>query len=114
MLGFEDHKAAIIASNWITPKKVRTFNAVCTEGIISGDFITQEVHIDEAERTITPRRTGALLEPLTLELKSFIGALRGRADESLISATEATNVTKVAESAILSSKTGSPIYLELK
>jgi UDP-N-acetylglucosamine 3-dehydrogenase len=114
MLGFEDHKAAIIASNWITPKKVRTFNAVCTEGIISGDFITQEIHIDEAERTITPRRTGALLEPLTLELKSFIGALRGTVDESLISATDATNVTKVAESAILSSKTGSPIYLELK
>src|ERR687896_731443 len=114
MLGFEDHKAAIIASNWITPKKVRTFNAVCTEGIISGDFITQEIHIDEAERTITPRRTGALLEPLTLELKSFIGALQGKADESLISATDATNVTKVAESAILSSKTGSPIYLELK
>jgi UDP-N-acetylglucosamine 3-dehydrogenase len=114
MLGFEDHKAAIIASNWITPKKVRTFNAVCTEGIISGDFITQEIHIDEAERTITPRRTGALLEPLTLELKSFIDALRGNADESLISATDATNVTKVAESAILSSKTGSPIYLELK
>ena len=114
MLGFEDHKAAIIASNWITPKKVRTFNAVCTEGIISGDFITQEIHIDEAERTITPRRTGALLEPLTLELKSFIGALRGNADESLISAKDATNVTKVAESAILSSKTGSPIYLELK
>jgi predicted dehydrogenase len=55
-----------------------------------------------------------LLEPLTLELKSFMGALRGNADESLSSATDATNVTKVAESAILSSKTGSPIYLELK
>jgi UDP-N-acetylglucosamine 3-dehydrogenase len=114
MLGFEDQKVAIIASNWITPKKVRTFNAVCTEGIISGDFITQEIRIDEAQQTITPRRSGNLLEPLTLELKSFIGALQGKIDESLISATDATYVTKVAESAILSSKTGSPIYLELK
>jgi UDP-N-acetylglucosamine 3-dehydrogenase len=114
MLGFEDQKVAIIASNWITPKKVRTFNAVCTEGIISGDFITQELHIDEAERTVTPRRKGNLLEPLALELKSFIGALQGKTDESLISASDATNVTRVAESAILSSKTGSPIYLELK
>jgi UDP-N-acetylglucosamine 3-dehydrogenase len=114
MLGFEDQKVAIIASNWITPKKVRTFNAVCTEGIISGDFITQELHIDEAERTVTPRRKGNLLEPLALELKSFIGALQGKTDESLISAPDATNVTRVAESAILSSKTGSPIYLELK
>ncbi|MDQ3840211.1 MAG: Gfo/Idh/MocA family oxidoreductase [Thermoproteota archaeon] len=114
MLGFEDHKVAIIASNWITPKKVRTFNAVCTEGIISGDFITQEICIDEAEQTITPRRAGNLLEPLSLELNSFIGAIQGKIEESLISATDATNVTKVAESAILSSKTGSPVYLELK
>jgi UDP-N-acetylglucosamine 3-dehydrogenase len=114
MLGFEDQKVAIIASNWITPKKVRTFNAVCTEGIISGDFITQDLHIDEAERTVTPRRKGNLVEPLALELKSFIGALQGKTDESLISAPDAANVTRVAESAILSSKTGSPIYLELK
>jgi predicted dehydrogenase len=114
MLGFEDQKVAIIASNWITPKKVRTFNAVCTEGIVSGDFITQEIRIDEATRTVTPRRDKQLVEPLTLELKSFIDAIQGKTDESLISASEASNVTKVAEAAILSSKTGSPIYLELK
>src|SRR5919199_4573631 len=42
MLGFSDHKVAIIASNWITPKKVRRFSAVCMDGIITGDFITQE------------------------------------------------------------------------
>jgi UDP-N-acetylglucosamine 3-dehydrogenase len=47
-------------------------------------------------------------------LRSFIGSIRGKTDEFLISATDATNVTKVAEAAILSSKTGSPIYLELK
>jgi len=114
MLGFEDQKVAIIASNWITPKRVRTFNAVCTEGIISGDFITQEIRIDEETRTITPRRKNQLIEPLTLELKSFIDAIQGKADGSLVSASEATNVTRVAEAAILSSKTGSPIYLELK
>ncbi len=114
MMGFEDHKVAIIASNWITPKKVRTFNAVCTEGIVSGDFITQEIKIDEATRTVTPRRDRQLTEPLMLELKSFISAICGETGESLISALEATYVTKVAEAAILSNRTGSPIYLELK
>jgi UDP-N-acetylglucosamine 3-dehydrogenase len=49
-----------------------------------------------------------------LELRSFISAIQGKTDQPLISATDATNVTKVAEAAILSSKTGSPIYLELK
>src|SRR5262249_32006980 len=49
MLGFGGQKVAIIASNWLTPKKVRTFSAVCTDGIISGDFITQEIKIDHAD-----------------------------------------------------------------
>jgi len=46
MLGFKDNKVAIISSNWITPTRVRNFKAVCTEGIISSDFISQEVKIE--------------------------------------------------------------------
>ena len=101
---------AIIASNWLTPKKVRTFSAVCTDGIISGDFITQEIRIDHADATIVPRRS--VQEPLTLELDNFIQAIQGKS-ELLVSGTDATNVTRVAEAAILSSNTGSPVYLEL-
>ncbi|HKZ61067.1 MAG TPA: Gfo/Idh/MocA family oxidoreductase [Nitrososphaera sp.] len=111
MLGFEGHKVAIIASNWLTPKKVRTFSAVCTDGIISGDFLTQEIRIDHADATITPRRQ--FQEPLTLELKNFIEAIEGKA-KIVVTAADATNVTRVAESAILSSNTGSPVYLDLK
>jgi UDP-N-acetylglucosamine 3-dehydrogenase len=111
MLGFERQKVAIIASNWLTPKKVRTFSAVCTDGIISGDFMTQEIKIDHAEATDIPRRQ--FQEPLTLELKNFIEAVEGRSN-SLVSATDATNVTRVAEAALLSSNTGSPVHLDLK
>ena len=113
MLGFDEQKVAIIASNWITPKKVRRFSAVCTDGIITGDFITQEIKIDQAEATITPRRQ-KFQEPLTLELKGFLDALNGKISSSFISAIDATNVTKVAEAALLSSNTGSPVYLDLK
>jgi UDP-N-acetylglucosamine 3-dehydrogenase len=111
MLGFEGQKVAIIASNWLTPKKVRTFSAVCTDGIISGDFLTQEIRIDHAEATIVPRRK--FQEPLTLELKNFVESIEGKA-KIVVTATDATNVTKVAEAAILSSNTGSPVYLDLK
>ncbi len=69
MLGFENQKVAIIASNWITPKKVRRFSAVCSEGIITGDFITQEIKIDDENKTLILRRQ--FQEPLTLELKIF-------------------------------------------
>jgi UDP-N-acetylglucosamine 3-dehydrogenase len=113
MLGFSDHKVAIIASNWITPKKVRRFSAVCMDGIITGDFITQEIKIDEEGSTIIPRRQ-KFQEPLTLELKSFLDAIDGKLSKQFVSATDATNVTKVAEAALLSSNTGSPIYLDLK
>jgi UDP-N-acetylglucosamine 3-dehydrogenase len=111
MLGFEGQKVAIIASNWITPKKVRTFSAVCTDGIITGDFLTQEIRIDHAEATIMPRKQ--FQEPLTLELKNFMEAIEGKA-KIVVTAADATNVTRVAEAAILSSNTGSPVYLDLK
>ena len=111
MLGFEKQKVSIIASNWLTPKKVRSFSAVCTDGIISGDFLTQEIKIDHAEATIIPRRQ--FQEPLTLELRNFTEAIEGKSS-LLVSAEDATNVTKVAEAALLSSDTGSPVYLELK
>ncbi len=111
MLGFEGQKVAVIASNWLTPKKVRTFSAVCTDGIITGDFLTQEIRIDHADATIAPRRQ--FQEPLTLELKNFIDAIEGKS-KIVVTAADATNVTRVAEAAILSSNTGSPVYLDLK
>jgi UDP-N-acetylglucosamine 3-dehydrogenase len=111
MLGFEEQKVAIIASNWLTPKKIRTFSAVCTDGIITGDFLTQEIKIDHADATIVPRRQ--FQEPLTLELTNFVEAIEGKGT-IVVTAADATNVTRVAEAAILSSDTGSPVYLDLK
>lgn len=111
MLGFEGQKVAVIASNWLTPKKVRTFSAVCTDGIISGDFITQEIRIDSSDTTVMPRIP--FEEPLVLELANFVDSVAGR-QKILVSPNEAANVTRVAEAALLSSNTGSPIYLNLK
>ncbi|HEY6883651.1 MAG TPA: Gfo/Idh/MocA family oxidoreductase [Nitrososphaeraceae archaeon] len=113
MLGFNDQRVAIIASNWITPQRVRRFSAVCTDGIIMGDFISQEIKIDHGEATIIPRRQ-QFQEPLTLELKNFLDAILGKISGPVVSAADATNVTKVAEAALLSNNTGSPVYLDLK
>jgi UDP-N-acetylglucosamine 3-dehydrogenase len=110
MLGFQNQKVAIIASNWITPKKVRRFSAVCSEGIITGDFITQEIKIDDENKTLIPRRT--FEEPLTLELENFLKALSGKITKFLVTPEEASAVTKIAEAALISSNTGAPIYLE--
>jgi UDP-N-acetylglucosamine 3-dehydrogenase len=111
MLGYKDDKIAVISSNWITPKKVRTFSAVCIDAIITSDFISQQVKIEKKEETENLRMEK--LEPLLLEIQSFLGAVEGK-NELVVKSQEAVNVTKIAEAALLSSQKGIPIYLDLK
>ncbi|MCV0412008.1 Gfo/Idh/MocA family oxidoreductase [Nitrosarchaeum sp.] len=111
MLGYKNDKVAIISSNWITPKRVRTFTAVCTDAIITSDFISQEIKIEKKEETEIPRNDKQ--EPLLLEIQSFLGAIEGK-NNLVVSSQQAVNVTKIAEAALLSSQKGMPIYLELK
>jgi len=111
MLGYKDDKVAIISSNWITPKKVRKFNAVCTDAIISSDFITQEIIVEKSDESETIQNEKQ--EPLLLEIQSFLGTIEGK-NEQVVKSGEAVNVTKIAEAALLSSQKGIPIYLDLK
>lgn len=111
MLGYKNDKVAIISSNWITPKRVRTFTAVCTDAIITSDFISQEIKIEKKEETEIPRNDKQ--EPLLLEIQSFLGAVEGK-NNLVVSSQQAVNVTKIAEAALLSSQKGIPIYLDLK
>ena len=110
-LGFKDNKTATISSNWITPIRVRNFNAVCTEARIFSDFITQEIRIETDNCTENPKNEKA--EPLSLEIKNFIDAIEGKND-LVVKPEQAVNVTKVAEAALLSSQRGTPIYLDLR
>ncbi len=111
MLGYKNNKVAMISSNWITPKRVRTFTAVCTDAVITSDFISQQVKIEKKEETEIPRNEKQ--EPLLLEIQSFLGAIEGK-NEHIVTPQDAVNVTKIAESALLSSQKGMPIYLDLK
>jgi len=110
-LGFKDNKTATISSNWITPIRVRNFNAVCTEARIFSDFITQEIRIETDNGTENPKNVKA--EPLSLEIKNFLDSIEGKND-LLVKPEQAVNVTKIAEAALLSSQRGTPIYLDLR
>ncbi|MBM2818660.1 MAG: oxidoreductase protein [Nitrosarchaeum sp.] len=111
MLGYKNDRSAIIISNWITPKRVRIFSAVCTDAVITSDFISQEVKIEKKEETEIPRNEKQ--EPLLLEIQNFLGAIEGK-NNLVVKSQEAVNVTKIAEAALLSSQKGIPIYLDLK
>ena len=110
-LGFKDNKTATISSNWITPIRVRNFNAVCTEARIFSDFITQEIRIETDNGTENPKNEK--VEPLSLEIKNFLDAVECKND-LLVKPEQAVNVTKIAEAALLSSQRGTPIYLDLR
>jgi UDP-N-acetylglucosamine 3-dehydrogenase len=110
ILGFDEKKTAFIASNWVTPKRVRRLTTVCTGGIVTIDFITQEVQIDDDKGTTIPRREWR--EPLLLEMQHFIECIKGK-QKPIVTARDAINNTKIAEAALISSKHGVPIYLEL-
>ncbi len=111
MLGYKNDRTAIISSNWITLKKQRKLSAVCTDAIISADFISQEIVIekDDKPETIQSKKQ----EPLLLEIQSFLGAINGN-DTQIVKPQEAVNITRIAEAALLSSQKGVPIYLDLK
>ena len=111
MLGFQDNKTATISSNWITPTRVRNFNAVCTEARIFSNFITQEIRIETDNGTETPKNEKT--EPLSLEIRNFLDSIEGK-NELTVKPEQAVNVTKIAEAALLSSKKGTPIYLDLR
>ena len=110
ILGFGDQKTAFIASNWITPKKVRQVIAVCSNGIATVDFITQELKIDDENGTSVPKNRWK--EPLLMEMKNFIGCIEKK-HRPMVTSRDAINTTKIAEAALTSSKTGTPIYLKL-
>ena len=111
MLGFKDSRVAIISSNWITPTRVRKFNAVFGDAIITSDFISQEIKIETGKGTEIPRKE--VEEPLLLEIKNFLAACEGK-EQPVVKPEDAVNTTKIAEAALLSSQKGTPIYLDLK
>lgn len=110
MLGFKEDRSAIISSNWITPTRVRKFNTVLEDAIISSDYITQEVKIETNNKTEIPRKE--YKEPLLSEIESFLGAIEGKND-LVVKPQDALNTTKIAEAALLSSQKGFPVYLDL-
>lgn len=110
ILGFDSQKTAFIASNWITPKRVRQLTTVCSDGVATINFITQEIQIDDSTGTTISKKP--YKEPLKIELKHFIDCIDHN-KEPLISAKDASNVTKIAEAALISSKSGAPIYMNL-
>jgi len=108
LLGFSGQKTAFLVTNWITPNRVRTLSAVFSGGVVDVDFVTQQTSIHEGMTTVVPTRP--YQEPLMLELKEFVAALREKR-QPLVTGKDGLDVTRVAEAVLASSSSGAPIYL---
>lgn len=108
MLGFSGDRTAFITTNWVTPKRVRELEAVFTKGVVTVDFITQEMQIHEESETKVPQHT--VQEPLTVELREYITAIQQKRP-ALVTGRDGLSAIRIAEAALASSKSGSPIYL---
>jgi UDP-N-acetylglucosamine 3-dehydrogenase len=108
MLDYGMNRTASIISNWVTPKKLRTFNAVFTDALISSNFYTQEIEVCNENERIIPNTVKS--EPLSDELKIFIGSVEGT-NEPLVKPSQAVLVTKIAEAALESAKKRMPVFI---
>jgi UDP-N-acetylglucosamine 3-dehydrogenase len=69
MLQFANGGTAFIDANWLSPRKVRTLVVTGSEATAQLDYITQEVAVENYEKTVKPNLEKK--EPLTLELAHF-------------------------------------------
>jgi UDP-N-acetylglucosamine 3-dehydrogenase len=69
MLQFKNGGTAFIDANWLTPRKTRTLVVTGSEATVQLDYITQEIAVEDSEKTVRPKIEKK--EPLTLELTHF-------------------------------------------
>jgi UDP-N-acetylglucosamine 3-dehydrogenase len=100
MLTFEDGKSAFIESNWLTPYKTRTLTVTGSEAIMRLDYITQELWIESAEKSLQPRYP--FQEPLKLELQHFADCITKK-EKPVITGTDGLRALRIAEAALQSS-----------
>jgi UDP-N-acetylglucosamine 3-dehydrogenase len=109
MLTFERGKNAFIEANWLTPYKTRVLVVTGSRAIAKLDYITQELTIETAERTVQPRIPWQ--EPLKLELQHFARCVLGK-EKPFITGLDGLKALKIAEAALKSSKTGRLVKLK--
>jgi len=97
MLSFEGGKTAFLEANWLTPYKIRNLSVTGSEAMIHLNYLTQEITIETAGQSLTPRH--AWQEPLKLELQHFADCiLNGKGP--LVTGYDGLRALQIAEAAL--------------
>jgi len=73
MLGFHGIQTGFIEANWLTPQKKRTLTVTCENAIVTLDYLTQKIAVEDmyGQRDIS----STWEEPLRLELQDFVASV---------------------------------------
>ena len=108
VLRFPGNRSAFIETNWLTPHKIRRAILTGSEGLITVEFIPQEITVENDEGRYQPFLPTK--EPLTLELESFVNSvLEDR--PPVVSGEDGLQALRICEAALESAKTGAPVRL---
>ncbi|BAI60967.1 putative oxidoreductase [Methanocella paludicola SANAE] len=106
MLRFNDNRAGLVETNWLTPHKTRNFTVIGTEGVGYGDYIEEKVFIHDKDWIKEAKVEKK--EPLRCELEGFIHSCK-YGDAPLTTGEDGINALKTALAAVQSYKTSSAI-----
>jgi UDP-N-acetylglucosamine 3-dehydrogenase len=109
LLGYSHNRAAFIEANWLTPHKVRTLTVIGSEAMVTLDYITQEIWVEDSEKTIKPSIIWQ--EPLLLELKHFVECVIEN-KKPLVTGEDGLAALKIADAILESAKKGKPVFIK--
>lgn len=108
MLAFPEGKTAFIEANWLTPYRIRKLIVTGSEAIMTLDYITQELLIEDAKQSVKPRYPWK--EPLKAELQSFVNSIL-KGEEPAITGMDGLKALQIAEAALKSAEKGTLVKL---
>ncbi|MCD4807895.1 MAG: Gfo/Idh/MocA family oxidoreductase [Methanococcoides sp.] len=109
MLRFEDDRAGLASTNWLTPHKVRQMEVIGVHGVGYLDYIDQTVTIHDAKWIRNAKVEKG--EPLAKELEHFIDCVR-TGKKPIVSGVEGKHALNVALAAIESYNTNKIVKIE--
>jgi UDP-N-acetylglucosamine 3-dehydrogenase len=109
MLQFSKGGTAFIDANWLTPQKVRILVVTGSEATAQLDYITQQVSIENSERTVKPNLEKK--EPLTIELTHFVESILTDQPFS-VNATDGLRAVEICEAVLKSGTAGRTLTLD--
>jgi UDP-N-acetylglucosamine 3-dehydrogenase len=110
MLTFENGRTAFIEANWLTPYKTRNLLITGSRAILNLNYLTQEITIETAGQSTTPRHAGQ--EPLKLELKHFAESVLNYRTPN-VTGIDGLRALQIAEASFKSSKQNRAVKLKL-